>query len=226
MKALKMIRAGALISLIGFFCSGPMAVSIVLITHPQPDWLTVSQYITYYHPIQSLPYYLGFLILAGMLLLAVGHLSYDFTSTKQIRPSMVISLALTIVFLGLIAFNYVCQISFIPNLVEDFRPEYESLIAGLSMANPESFCWANEMWGYCFLGWATWAGATFYQNKSNFIKWLMIGNGLISMISPIWTILEPGWVLTSTGMGLYLFWNIWMIMLMLAIFLKSRKWNA
>lgn len=219
----KWIRAGAMLGLAGFLLSGPVAVLIVTLTFPQPAWESVTLFIQHYHPVQILPYYLGLLILAGMSVLTTGHLLQDIQQQKQLRPQMMLSIGLAIAFVALITFNYLCQISFIPNMVKSYRPEYESLIAGFSMANPESYCWANEMWGYALLGLSTWAGAILYKTKSKRIHWLMIGNGLISLISPVWTIVDPSWVMTTTGMGLFLFWNIWMIVLMLAILVHWRK---
>jgi hypothetical protein len=213
----KLILRGALTGLWGFVLSGPVAVLLVTLIHPQPEWISALVFVDHYHPIQNLPYFLGFLIPAGMLMLGAGHYLHYADEPPATKSSLLLALALTIVFTGLIAFNYICQTTFVHNLASNYQPEYASLIAGFSMSNPASFCWANEMWGYAFLGIATWLTAPCYKEKNNFIRSLLIANGIISLISPVWTILDVSWVLTPTGITLYLVWNLLMIVLMVAI---------
>lgn len=212
-----LIRKGAITGLLGFVLSGPVAVLVVMLWKPQPEWDSVTVYIANYHPVQMLPYLLGFLLLAGMMMLSTGHFLVSRSSPERIRIHAALSHFLFIVFFALITFNYICQTTFVHNLVRHYRPEYEPLIAGFSMSNPASFCWANEMWGYALLGIGTWLLASFYSDRSQGVRTLLIGNGIISLISPVWTIMDPGWVFRPVGMGLYLFWNIWMIILMIMI---------
>lgn len=67
------------------------------------------------------------------------------------------------------------------------------------------------------LGIATWLTAPYYKGKDNFIRWLLVANGMISLISPIWTIIDVHWVVSPTGFVLYLAWNMLMITLMISI---------
>jgi hypothetical protein len=107
-----------------------------------------------------------------------------------------------------------------------YRPEYDLAIAIFSMANPLSFCWANEMWGYAFLAIATWLAAGYYRNKNNAIYALMIVNGVVSLESAIWTIIDINWVLTVAGLVAYLAWNILMIAMMILIYRHAKKQSA
>jgi hypothetical protein len=211
------IIRGAALALSGFVLSGPVAVMLVTLIKPQPVWISSSVFVENYHVIQNLPYYLGFLLLGGMLILAAGHYLQYHEERPVVKLKLVLALSLTIVFCGLIAFNYICQTTFIHNLATHYRPEYGPLIAGFSMANPTSFCWANEMWGYGVLGVATWLTAAYYKEKNSFIYWLLILNGIVSLISPLWTIIDVNWVMSPLGFSLYLFWNVLMIVLMITI---------
>ncbi|MBK9106019.1 MAG: hypothetical protein IPL92_15970 [Saprospiraceae bacterium] len=214
---LKLIIRGAVTGLMGFVLSGPVAVIIVTWLNPQPPWVNAALFVDAYHPVQNLPYYLGFLLLAGMLMFSAGHYLSFADASSGIRTNLLLSLALTSVFTALIAFNYICQTTFVHNLALHYRPEYESLIAGFSMANPASFCWANEMWGYGILGLATWLLAPYYKGKSSFIRWLLIANGIVSLASPLWSVFDVNWVMTPVGFILYLLWNLLMIVMMIAI---------
>lgn len=219
----KLISRGAILGLIGFVLSGPVAVLIVSLTHPQPLWVSPEVFVDNYHIIQNLPYFLGFFILGGMLLFSAGHyLSYT-GENITIRTNLLLALSLTIVFFALIAFNYICQTTFIHNLSTHYRQEYDALIAGFSMSNPSSFCWANEMWGYGVLGVATWLIAPYYKGRNNLIRRLLIANGIISLISPIWTIIDVQWVLSAVGFSLYLAWNFLMILIMILVIRHSTN---
>lgn len=211
------IIKGAIIGLTGFLLSGPVAVGLVEWLHPQPPWISVAVYLDHYHPVQNLPYYFGFLILAGMLVLSAGHYLYYSGTEPYIKRNLLLAFALTIVFCVLIAFNYICQTTFIHNLVANYTPNYDSLIAGFTMSNPSSFCWANEMWGYGVLGLANWLTAGYYKKRNNLIYGLLVANGVISLVSPLWTIIDVQWVSSSLGFMLFLLWNVLMIVLMVMI---------
>lgn len=52
---------------------------------------------------------------------------------------------------------------------------------------------------------------------------LLSGNGVISLISPVWTILDPHWVETKMGLALFMFWNLWMMVLMIVLLRHHQK---
>jgi hypothetical protein len=136
---------------------------------------------------------------------------------------LLLALAWTTIFAVLISFNYICQTTYIHNLAINYRPEYESAIASFSMSNPLSFCWANEMWGYAILGVATWLTAGYYRRRSKFVRGLLITNGILSLGSAVWTIVDIGWVMTRFGILCYVVWNILMIALVIAIYYQAKR---
>jgi len=173
--------------------------------------------------VQDLPYYFGFLLIGGMLMLSAGHYLNYGEEDEGKKFYLLISLGLTIVFCALISFNYISQTTFVHNLALHYKPEYDAAIFIYSMSNPMSFCWANEMWGYALLGIATLLMAGYYRDKNGFIRALLIVNGIVSLGSAFWTIIDVRWMMTMVGLMAYFAWNVLMIVLMIAIYYNSRK---
>lgn len=149
----RLITFGALIALAGYVLSGPIGLLAVNLIKPQPAWTTPANFVAEYHFVQTAPFLFGFLLVGGTLMMVAGH--YIAASNNQ-RPAALLSLVFTIPFATLIFFNYIVQVSFIPNLVMNYEDEYGGAITSLSMSSPLSLCWNIEMWGYALLGVATW----------------------------------------------------------------------
>jgi hypothetical protein len=223
MKYNRLISLGALVALIGYIASGPLGFLMVRAVKPQPAWISAEVFVENYHIIQDVPFYFGFLLIGGMLMLAAGlYLSYDGGDPRK-RFLLLVALGWTVAFFTLISFNYIIQTTFIRHLALNYKPEYDSLISGFSMANPISFCWANEIWGYGFLGVATCLMAAHYSGRNNLISALLIANGIVSVATVVFTIMDTEWLLTSIGLGAYFIWNGLMIVLMILIFNDSRE---
>lgn len=95
-----------------------------------------------------MPFYFGFLLIGGMLMLVAGHyLNYSGEDNEK-KFHLLISFGWTIAFFTLISFNHICQTTFVRHLALSYKPEYDTAIATFSMVNPMSLCWANEIWGY------------------------------------------------------------------------------
>ncbi len=219
-----LISIGSLVAVVGFIFSGPVAFVIVRVVRPQPTWISSSVFVEHYHIIQDLPYYFGFLLIGGMLMVSVGHYLSEPEKSEQIkRFHLLFALGWTIVFCTLISFNYICQISFVRNLALDYKQEHDAVIASFSMANPLSLCWTIEMWGYGFLGIATWLTAGCYENRNNLIRILMIANGILSLGTAISTIINIRWVMTTAGIIAYFLWNVLMIFMMVAIYRHNKS---
>ena len=218
----QLISLGALVTLIGFVMSGPAAFLIVNMVKPQPAWVSPRVFAENYSSIQDLPFYFGFLLIGGMLMVVAGHyLNYKEGDAEK-KFHLLVSLGWTIVFCTLISFNYICQTTFVHNLALYYKPEYDFAISTFSMSNPMSFCWANEMWGYGFLGIATLLMSGYYRDKNNFIRLLLITNGIGSLMSAIWTIIDVSWVKNTAGLISYFVWNVLMIVILVMIYKHSQ----
>ncbi len=214
----KHISIGALTALAGFVASGPIGFLLVNIVKPQPVWTSAGTFVSNYHIIQDVPFYFGFLLTGGMLMLAAGHFLGFAEEDAAKRFRLLISLGLTIAFFTLVSFNYICQTTFVRHLALNYVPEYDALIAGFSMTNPLSFCWANEIWGYGLLGVATWLMAAYYSGNNETIRLLLISNGVVSVATVMLTIIDAHWLMTTLGLIAYFAWNLLMIALVVLIY--------
>lgn len=222
----KSISLGALVALTGYITSGPVGFLIVRAVKPQPAWTSPGVFAQNYHVIQDMPFYFGFLLIGGMLMLVVGHyLNYNGDDPEK-KFHLQVALGWTIAFFTLIAFNYISQTTFVRHLALNYKPEYDTAIATFSMTNPMSFCWANEIWGYGFLGVATWLMAGYYSGRNNSIRVLLMTNGVVSVATVVFTIVEINWLMTSVGLSAYFIWNILMIVLMVLIYRDAVKRNG
>jgi len=217
------ISLSALVALTGYIMSGPVAFFLVQQVNPQPAWTTSAAFAENYSVIQDLPFYFGFMLIGGMLMLVTAHyLNYTAENEKK-KFLLLLAVGCTIVFCALISFNYICQTTFVRNLALFYKPEYDVAISAFSLSNPMSFCWANEMWGYAILGVATWLLAGYYENRSSFIRVILIANGVVSLMSALWTVVDINWVMTTAGLVAYFVWNILMMVMMVSIHIDSKR---
>jgi len=64
------IRASVLL-IAGVVLSGPLALLVVALVHPQPSWRDAATFAAAYHPVQLLPYVGGFALIGGFVALIV-----------------------------------------------------------------------------------------------------------------------------------------------------------
>jgi hypothetical protein len=216
---------GAVSTILGIVLSGPLAVALVAATHPQPPWQGPELFVRNVHPVQILPYPGGIFLVAGLVLLLV---SIHATARRKQKTLATAALVFTAVFAALIFFNYVVQTAFIPVLATDYQASNGPILAALSMANPKSLAWALEMWGWGFLGLATWLIAPVLRGGrlGRAARWAFVANGPVSIAGAAWTAIRPGWVMTNVGLIAFGLWNVLLLLmagLALAIF-RRRGW--
>jgi hypothetical protein len=221
----QLISLGALVGLTGYVLSGPVGFMVVKSTYPQPVWASPAVFAENYHVIQDMPYYFGVLLIGGMLMLSAGIYLKSKTEPEKSRFHILLALMWTTFFAALIFFNYICQTTFVRHLALEYKPAYDAMISTFSMANPMSLCWAIEMWGYGILGVATWLMSAYYSDKNRAIYWLLILNGIVSILTVVFTIIDVNWLMTTAGLAGYFFWNVLMIVLMILIYKHSKKLN-
>lgn len=198
-------------TLLGVVLSGPIAVVLVNATHPQPAWRDAELFARSYHPVQLLPYGGGILLVVALILL-VSSLHATANASQKARTGA--ALTFTSAFAAFIFFNYVAQTTFLPHLARRFDPasgpNMAPIIAALSMSNPTSLAWGIEMWGWGFLGVATWLlSATFGKSKLERATALAFAaNGPVSIAGALWTVARPGWVMTPAGLTAFAAWNL------------------
>jgi hypothetical protein len=218
-------RLGALAAastLLGVVLSGPGALLLLEATHPQPPWTDVETFVKHYHPVQSLPFFLGFLLVGGFVtLLAALH---DVARVEE-RARSAAGLVFGAAFSALVFLNYVLQTTLVPELVRAHDATTASLLGVLTMANPRSLAWALEMWGYGLLGLATWLVAPVFEGGplERATARLFIANGPVSIVPALLTALAPGWELTFLGIVGFLAWNVLVIAMAILAWLVFRR---
>ena len=197
------LRLSAILVLAGAVFSGPVAMLVVSQTAPQPPWMGVETFVNNYRPVQALPYALGYVLLAGFVLFAAA-CHAGARANLRLRTSA--ALVFTAVYAALVFTNYTIQLGFIPRMLNE-RPTY---IGDLTMANPSSFAWFLEMFGYAAMGAATWLVAAGFRGnrRADGIRYLLIGNGLISIVGAACTALFDRWVFSTAGFISFAAWNV------------------
>jgi len=99
----KLIALGAIVALVGYIMSGPVAFLIVHLVKPQPEWISPEVFAENYGTIQDLPFYFGFLLIGGMLMVVAGHYLNFKEDDDEKKFHLLISLGWTIVFCALIS---------------------------------------------------------------------------------------------------------------------------
>jgi MFS family permease len=206
-RTLQIGALGAAGALLGVALSGPLAVALVTATHPQPAWRDAELYARHYHPVQILPYAGGIVLVASLiLLLATLHA----LARERAKALTAAALVFTAAFAGFIFFNYVAQTTFVPDLARQYNPGNAALIAALSMTNPRSLAWGIEMWGWGFLGVATWLASPVFERRGleRGAALAFAANGPVSLAGAVWTVLRPGWVMMPVGLAMFAAWNL------------------
>lgn len=211
---------GALLTVVGTLLSGPLSVLLVSSVHPQPAWSGPEAYVQSYHPVQSLTFYFGLLLVAGSVLIIA---SIYLLADQKGRP--LLALIFTSLASGLISLNYVIQLAFLPAIVRDYTPELDPLITMFSVVNPTSSFWALEMWGYGFLGIGTWLAASFFTGRGleQVAKVLFVLNGVLSIAGALLTSWDLEWVLSTAGVVSYVGWNLLYLILGGVFFVVLRR---
>lgn len=197
------LRTSGLLVCAGALLSAPMAMFVVAQVAPQPAWVDVNTFFDHYHPVQALPYLLGYILLTGFVFFTA---SCHALAPDSLRPRTSAALVFTAIYAALVFTNYTLQLGFIPRMLKD-RPAY---LGALTMANPESFAWFLEMFGYAAMGMATWLVAPLFvgSRRADSIRYLLITNGVVSIVGAACTALFDGWVFTTSGLASFVAWNL------------------
>ncbi len=196
------LRASAILVSAGAVLSGPIAMLTVSQLAPQPPWTDVLTFANHYRSVQALPYLLGYILLSGFVLFAAA---CHAAAPAELRVRTSASLIFTAVYAALVFTNYTIQVGFIPRALGD-RPPF---LAQLTMANPSSFAWLLEMFGYAALGIATWLVAPGFRGsgRATAIRYLLLANGVGSVAGAACTAVFNEWVFSGAGFVSFMAWN-------------------
>jgi hypothetical protein len=201
------LAVGLGLALAGSLLSGPVALGVVQLTHPQPAWHGAQAFRESYCAVQLLPFALGLLLVSGFVLTSAA-LHCLAGARERLRTTA--ALLFTAVFAALIGFNYVLQLTFVPQLVLAGAAS-DALIGAFSMSNPASIAWGLEMWGYGVLGVATWLAAPVLARLGGMAgRAAALGfvlNGPVSLVGAALTVAGRGWLLGPLGLVAFGVWN-------------------
>ena len=209
----RMAIRGALVALFGLLLSGPVSIALLAMVRKSVGWNGADDFAKYFWPMQVAPFYFGFVLVVGYLMLFAG--LYDYATDDE-KPRARVAVMLATAYGALITLNYVCQTTFIPALATHYRPAYEGLVDAFSITNPRSLAWAIEMWGYALLGGATWFVAGLFRDgrQQRLLASLLVLNGFASIVAAMAAAADMSWIVESVGFFGYVAWNV----LMAAIF--------
>jgi len=218
--AYKMGMLGAVLAAIGILTSGPLSMPVVAAVQPQPPWESAELFVENFHRIQTLPFYFGFLLLGGSILMLVS--VYRLT---QKRAAALAGLILMSIGAAFALFNYVVQTTFIPAVVINYASEFNPIISMFSMSNPISLAWALEMWAYGIMGLGTWLAAGFFGAGSleRTARILFIVNGVISVLGAITVSIDLSGVFSIYGLIGYGVWNVLFLVLAVVFYRVLQK---
>lgn len=222
MSARSAVATSAWLVLIGALASGPFGIWIVQATHPQPPWRDAATFVAAYHWVQTVPYFLGFLLIGGFVGL-VG--SLHVLAPETLAPRTTTALPLVGAFAAMILLNYTLQTTVVPWLAAADVNGSSGLISGLTMSNPSSLGWALEMWGYAVLGVATLLVAPAFTGGTleSVTRWLFTANAPMSLAGGFATALWPGWVMTANGFVAFGLWNLLVVAMAACAILAMRR---
>lgn len=203
----------------GALLSGPISTAMVMIFRPQPKWQDSLVFIENYHWIQTVPFLLGFVLMFGSCLFVAAAARLAGEESQKIMAILaMISIG---VYSSLISLNYVIQAAYVPMLVKSGQ----QLAGLLTMTNPNSLCWAIEMFGYLFQGLAFWLlSPLFYQGRYfKAVKLLFIINLLLSIGGAVAACIDVAWAMKPFGLLMFILWNFVLAALMVLVVMNRRN---
>jgi hypothetical protein len=216
-----MYAAAAMV--LGVLLSGLVGVPLVNWLAPQPAWQDGRIFAENYDPVQTVPYFAGFVMLTGFLLF---HITLYLLSDLDMKRFTLTALVFAVLYAALVFFNYIVQTTFVPQLARTYQPAFDPFIGIFTMTNPASLGWALEMWGYGHLGVASLLVIPFFLGSSsnlNRLIVLLLGvNGMMSVAGALITAFNLPWVFSAPGMTTFILWNIVMLVLGVALFAWFR----
>ena len=122
---------GAIICAAGIVTSGPLALLVVALVQPQPPWEGAATFVDSFHPIQELPFYFGFLLVLGSILMLVSVYVLSGQRARALAALVFMSIGSAFAIA-----NYVAQTTYIPAIVDGYTPELAPIVEAFSMTNP------------------------------------------------------------------------------------------
>ncbi|MGM0530366.1 MAG: hypothetical protein ACQER7_03330 [Bacteroidota bacterium] len=215
----RLIAISAAIVIAGIILSGAPAVYFISLIEPQPEWVDPETFAESYHPVQKLAWAGGFLLILGFAFFVSS--AYQLAVSPSQKVPGLLAIIFVTIFAVLVGFNYSLQIAWVPLLAEQ---QHEALSL-VTMSNTQSVAWVLEMFGYGFLGLSTWCISMVFwgSKKMDWIRYLLIAYGVISIAGAVITISGVSWLLKTTGTISFAVRNLLLLITMALIYREFRK---
>ncbi len=200
-------RNAVYLNVFGIVFSGLVFPVITSIYYPQPQWENPGLFIASFHPLQTATFFCGYFLVLGSLLTFA---TLSFLAAKEKKIWAVSALAINVVFTAVVFLNYIIQTTYVPYLAGNNPPEANYLLAAFSMANPGSFAWALEMWGWGGIGISFIFMAFIFGNQKTerVLRVLFLVNGISSAASALITSIDMKWLFSPAGFAALITWNL------------------
>jgi hypothetical protein len=173
---------------------------------PQPEWRGAELFIRSFNPLQMATFFCGFFLVIGSLLTFI---TLYITAREERKIWAMAGIAINLVFTAVVFLNYIIQTTYVPYLAMNNPPETSTVLAVFTMANPGSFAWALEMYGWGGIG-LSFIFMAFIFGKDKYestLKQLFIINGVSSFASAIMTSVNMKWLFSPAGLVSLVVWN-------------------
>jgi hypothetical protein len=215
----KTIRFGitaVYLNIFGIIFSGLVFPVLSMIICPQPVWKDADLFIKSYNKLQTATFYCGYFLVIGSLLTFLVLMLIAKPGKRRWAYS---AMAINIVFTAVVFLNYIIQTTYVPYLAMNNPPEASGILPVFTMANPGSFAWALEMYGWGGIG-LSFVFMAFVFGKEKYekaLRILFLINGFCSVASAVMTSFNMKWLFSGAGLTALVVWNL--LVLIIDIFL-------
>lgn len=209
---LKFGKKAIYLNIFGIIFSGLVFPVLSTIFTPQPKWQDADLFIKSFHPLQTATFFCGYFLVIGSLLTFIVLYTISCNERKLWALS---ALIINVVFTSIVFINYIIQTTYIPYLAVNNPVEAAYVLPILTMANPGSFAWALEMYGWGGIG-LSFIFMAFIFDKGKYeklLKVLFIVNGVSSCLSALMTSINMNWLFSSSGFAALIIWNVLVIII-------------
>lgn len=225
LQVLRFGRMAVCLNALGVIFSGLVFPALSMILCPQPAWKDAVLFADSFHPLQTATFFCGYFLVIGSLLTFIAL----FLLTPPERKVWALSgLVINVVFTAVVFLNYIIQTTYVPYLAVNRPPELESVLPVFTMANPGSFAWALEMYGWGGIGLSfIFMAFIFGKNKPEpVLKGLFVINGICSVGSALMTSVDMNWLFSPAGLTALVVWNVLVLVIDLYLIAYFKRLSA
>ncbi|MGE0019865.1 MAG: hypothetical protein AB7S72_09380 [Draconibacterium sp.] len=219
---IKFGRVAVITNMFGIVFSGLVFPVLSLIFTPQPPWRDAALFVESFHPLQTATFFCGYFLVIGSLLTFI--VLYKITPESR-KIQALSGLMINVVFTTVVFLNYIIQTTYIPYLANNNPPETATILPIFTMANPGSFAWALEMYGWGGIGLSFIFMAYIFQEgkTAKTLKILFLANGICSVVSALMTSFDMNWLFSPAGFAALIIWNLLVLVIDFFLLQHFRK---